>query len=275
MSRGDEGVSTDRPMPSPHHQIADRFPGAGRVARRHRSWGGVSRFHAQSTRRAGDVVRVASGDQPLGSIGRRGGVRPDDGHRGLFGGGAGTSYFDDTWTWNGSTWTEQFPPTSPGARFDATMSYDPATGDLVLFGGYDLATSSTGLDDTWTWNGTTWTEQAPATSPPARWHASMTYDSTAGDVVLFGGYGDGEVSLDDTWTWNGSTWTEQFPATSPPARGTAAMADDPAAGDVVLFGGDLDNHDYVNDTWTWNGTTWTEQSPAASPSAWHRGGDGV
>ena len=35
------------------------------------------------------------------------------------------------------------------------MAYDPATGDMVLFGGYSV----TGvLDDTWTWYGTTWTE---------------------------------------------------------------------------------------------------------------------
>ena len=35
----------------------------------------------------------------------------------------------------------------------ASMAYDPATGQLVLFGGYDGGF----LDDTWTWNGTTWT----------------------------------------------------------------------------------------------------------------------
>ena len=41
------------------------------------------------------------------------------------------------------------------------MAYDPGTGQLVLFGGDDFA-------DTWTWNGSDWTELTPSTSPLAR-----------------------------------------------------------------------------------------------------------
>ncbi len=32
-----------------------------------------------------------------------------------------------------------------------------------------------------------WTQQAPATSPPARDFASMAYDAATGNIVLFGG----------------------------------------------------------------------------------------
>ena len=64
------------------------------------------------------------------------------------------------------------------------MAYDAATGTVVLFGGDG---SSGDLGDTWTWNGTTWTEQTPATSPPARESATMAYDAATGTVVLFGG----------------------------------------------------------------------------------------
>jgi hypothetical protein len=109
-----------------------------------------------------------------------------------------------------------------------------------------------------------WTEQSPATSPPAQGYASMAYDAATGTVVLFGGIGDSGLG-GDTWTWNGTTWTKQDPATSPPARDAASMAYDAATGIVVLFGG-LGNSKTFNDTWTWNGTTWTEQDPAASPS---------
>ena len=52
-----------------------------------------------------------------------------------------------------------------------------ATGTMVLFG---VASSSGCLADTWTWNGTTWTEASPATSPPARYVASMAYDPATG-----------------------------------------------------------------------------------------------
>ena len=161
-----------------------------------------------------------------------------------------------------TTWTEQSPATSPSARYGASMAYDPATGDVVLFGGEG---SSAFLDDTWTWDGSTWTERSPATSPSARYGASMAYDPATGNMVLFGGVNSSGF-LNDTWTWNGITWTKQSPGTSPPARFVATMADDPATGNMVLFGG-INGSTYLGDTWTWDGSTWTKQSPAASPPA--------
>src|SRR5580698_500832 len=64
-----------------------------------------------------------------------------------------------------------------------------------------------------------WTEQSPATSPPATNNPSMAYDAALGEVVLFGG-----SSGNQTWTYNGTTWTQQHPATSPPAVDLAQMA---------------------------------------------------
>lgn len=55
------------------------------------------------------------------------------------------------------------------------------------------------LDDTWTWNGSTWTKQAPADHPAARFMASMAGDTATGTVVLFGGEGAGGAH-GDTWT---------------------------------------------------------------------------
>src|ERR1700722_7006027 len=72
-----------------------------------------------------------------------------------------------------STWNEQSPATSPPDLEGASMAYDPATGDVLLFGG----SGSDGLsDETWTWDGSTWTEQSPADMPPAETGASMAYD---------------------------------------------------------------------------------------------------
>ena len=76
------------------------------------------------------------------------------------------------------------------------MAYDAATGNVVLFGGYD----GNAYGDTWTWDGSTWTQQAPATSPGARYGAVMADDAATGNVVLFGG-ADIKLVLDDTWTW--------------------------------------------------------------------------
>ncbi len=63
------------------------------------------------------------------------------------------------------------------------MAYDAATGTVVLFGGGGRRP----VGDTWTWDGTTWTQQHPATSPPVRCGTSMAYDAATGTVVLFGG----------------------------------------------------------------------------------------
>jgi outer membrane protein OmpA-like peptidoglycan-associated protein len=71
---------------------------------------------------------------------------------------------------------------------------------MVLFGGENDSL----WGDTWTFNGTTWTELLPATSPPARVGASMAYDPATGNAVLFGGYGSGGL-LADTWTYSPAT----------------------------------------------------------------------
>src|SRR5580698_2915361 len=145
---------------------------------------------------------------------------PATGQLVLFGGEGNSGVLADTWTWDGSTWTELSPATSPSARDLASMAYDPGTGQLVLFGGED---SNGALADTWTWGlpppaSYGWAQLSPTTSPPARYGAAMTYDPATGQLLLVGGVGNSGGLLSDTWTWSGSKWTELSPASSPPAR---------------------------------------------------------
>jgi hypothetical protein len=131
------------------------------------------------------------------------------------------------------------------------LAYDPATGNVVLLGGCCKGVDATGRNDTWTWDGTTWTHQHPATSPPGRYGAAMAYDAATGTVVLFGGFRF-PAARSDTWTWDGTTWTQQSPATRPGARWLASMAYDAATGTVVLFGGQSGGGGTeLGDTWTW------------------------
>jgi len=67
------------------------------------------------------------------------------------------------------------------------MAWDGAARNIVLFGGIDSA--GTFLNDAWTWDGTTWTQQFPPVSPPPRRFdtTGMPYDVATGTVVLFGG----------------------------------------------------------------------------------------
>jgi hypothetical protein len=62
------------------------------------------------------------------------------------------------------------------------MAYDPATSQVVLFGGMGKTNLSSA---TWAWDGSDWSKLSPATSPPPRYGATMFYDGTAGGVVLF------------------------------------------------------------------------------------------
>jgi len=185
----------------------------------------------------------------------------------LFGGNQSTSLVHQTWTWNGATWAQQSPARHPSAREQGAMAYDSGTHQMVLFGGAGLVAGHTAcLRDTWTWDGTIWTRLSPATRPQACSGTAMAYDQATGQLVLFGGariLHSGRVQfLNQTWTWNGTTWTQQSPATSPPARDSASMTYDPAIGQVVLFGGATGNTNRTfGDTWTWNGTTWTQLSP--------------
>jgi Galactose oxidase, central domain len=164
-------------------------------------------------------------------------------------------------------WTEQAPASSPQALFGASMTYDAATGNVVMVGGTHRIGADNYLAGTWVWDGSTWTKQTPATSAPARFGAAMTYDAATGNAVLFGGESRQNGAPRDTWAWNGSTWTKQTPATSPPGRFYPAMAYDAATGNVVMFGGETSHGHVLADTWVWDGSTWTKQTPATSPPA--------
>ncbi|MCB9666335.1 MAG: hypothetical protein H6732_19650, partial [Alphaproteobacteria bacterium] len=185
----------------------------------------------------------------------------------------------DTWAWDGSTWEQLTPDVRPPGRMLHAMAYDPARAQVVLFGGCDetgggCAFGSAQRADTWVFDGSTWTEMAPPTSPPRRVRHAMAYDPVRGEVVLFGGTnagnggcGAGDVEqCSDTWAWDGSTWTERTPASAPAERENPAMAWDGARGAVVMTGGrrapgkkcNGSNERECDDLWVWDGSTWTE-----------------
>jgi hypothetical protein len=127
------------------------------------------------------------------------------------------------------------------------MAFDPDDEVLVLFGGYDATPKPT--NETWLWNGESWTEASPEVSPPPRSGASMAYSPPLDGIVLFGGSnGAPGGHLGDTWLWDGETWTEMTFPHSPNARFGAALAHDPASDATVLFGGN--DNQFLSDTWT-------------------------
>jgi PQQ-like domain len=178
---------------------------------------------------------------------------------------------DDTWAWNGTEWELLNPETKPAPRSGATAAYDPVRKQGVLFGGY--ATSDTGLqytNNTWIWDGETWTERFLAQPPPGRSAAAMTYDATARRVLLFGGNEGLGEHLNDLWAWTGSEW---FPVAGegPGPRWGAAMAHHTELGKSVVFGGN--NNNFLDDTWEFSAASQPTPPPVASPrELWTRPG---
>jgi hypothetical protein len=118
---------------------------------------------------------------------------PKNGLLVLFGGWNGTNLFD-TWTWDGNTWSspkliQSVTPVPPLARSFASMAFDPASGELVLFGG--IGDNNQFFADTWTWDGTAWTNLNLSVSPSQRYGAPMEFDPASGQLLLFGGNSQG------------------------------------------------------------------------------------
>jgi N-acetylneuraminic acid mutarotase len=168
----------------------------------------------------------------------------------LFGGRKTDTTDDETWVYDLSddTWSQKSVSPRPGVRRCHTMAY--IGGDKVLlFGGewgiYFLR------DDTWVYDlsDNSWTQQAPASKPSARWGPVMDY---LGDdrVMLFGGDGSGGLQ-NDTWVYDLSEgdWTEDLNTSQPSARKEHGLAATSMVGpaSMVLFGG----YDGSNDDETW------------------------
>jgi hypothetical protein len=98
---------------------------------------------------------------------------------------------NDTWEWDGAHWTHDFPAAAPRIRSGQSMAYDATRGRMVVFGGWNAATSpATIYGDTWEFgNGL----QTPPGTPSATLNVfglgtnfgSVNVGSTANGVAAF------------------------------------------------------------------------------------------
>jgi hypothetical protein len=164
----------------------------------------------------------------------------------------------ETWEFDGVNWALRSSAQSPLARHLTGMAFSNARLRTTLFGGHRYYGSSVPpLQDTWEWDGTNWTQLAPAHLPPRRFGHGMTSDVARSRLLVFGGF-DGTTDLADAWAFDGVDWTP-LPATqSPPPRTYTTIVADPARGMLVQFGGVT----YVlaqpltNDTWLHDDSDW-------------------
>lgn len=154
-----------------------------------------------------------------------------------------------TWAWDGSMWTLLTTPLSPTARYNAAMVADPATQEVLLFGGVSEATGQV-LGDTWAWGGNQWKRLAPQGNPAPRQEATAAPFASHKESIVFGGLGSSGNVIGDAWQWDGNTWS-QIPSYG--AGCCSAAIDDGT--DVVVFGGGSDHP--TNVTRSWDGMSWT------------------
>jgi hypothetical protein len=193
---------------------------------------------------------------------------------------------DITRTWDGANWADHQQVNPPPDRQSPTMGYDAATKQVVMFGGTSQGCGTPAnqtpyvgaISDTWTWNGSIWTQQHPATLPQVEEGGCAAYDAQTQQFIMYGGYAPFETGPgnpdDQTWQWTGTDWVQLTPATTPPA-GWCDMTYDPVRKVLVMLATEIftaasaaDNGaNDVLETWTWNGTDWNRVADLPSSSA--------
>lgn len=171
-----------------------------------------------------------------------------------------------TWTFASGGWTRLAPARSPSARGYSQLSYDPANGHVVLFGGMSGCSMYTAtcpaLGDTWVFSNGTWTNLSAKlpTAPPARYAGAMACSGGTPQCVLFGGLGtSGNPVYNATWGFTRGAWTNLTYPRSPTNFGSEA-ATEVAHGRLLFYGAEL----YNSQLWAFSGG-WTELSAVHTP----------
>ncbi len=149
----------------------DMYGGQGNASSLNDSWQWIS----------GQWQEINSGDPPSGRV--LASVAYDDSaeYGVLFGGATNFSGSASSSTWilgaNGR-WAPARTPPGPSARVAGAFAYDAADGYFVLFGGSPSSTQlSLGLNDTWSYSGSNWTNltsSADRPLPPAPTHSTSS-----------------------------------------------------------------------------------------------------
>lgn len=173
---------------------------------------------------------------------------------------------DETWEWNGANWTRITPATSPGGLAHYGFVYDLGRNRCVLYGGSSNPGLLVDSNQTWEYDGVTWTRVITANNPGFLQRPGMCYDGTR--TLLFGGISVQTGGTNITWSYNGINWS-QVAVTGPrPVARTYGKLSWVAAQGVALLHGGMDpvTGTPFTDTWQFDGARWTQFAPPA-PSA--------
>lgn len=190
----------------------------------------------------------------------------------LFGSARGLFPSGDTWAYdfNSNTWT-QMAAKGPIHRLGVRMAYDIKSDRFISFGGYN-ANRDEMYQDTWAYdfNSDTWTEMKPVIHPPGQNFHSMTYDTKADRVILWGGdteTGSSHPPKDPSvWAYdfNSNTWEQKETSNGPGARAYSTIAYDIESDLIILYGGySIGSHEMW--AYDFNKNAWEKLEPDIHP----------
>jgi len=161
-------------------------------------------------------------------------------HGGAIAGGASNN---QTWLWNGATWTQL--GTGP-TRAGHAAAYSPPLNKILLFGGSGAGASPTAFAG----DGSTWTAVGGVGPAPST-EATLTFDAPTQQMVLIGASSSDAA----TWLFNGATWRRVLnQASTARARINHCAWFDQIRGAIVTYGGTT-GASSTRETWEYRGVT--------------------
>ena len=208
----------------------------------------------------------------------------------LFGGSSTTvgGDFDDTWLWTGQAWERRTTATVPADGLEQEhLGYDAATGRVVLVGTPGALEYDACSAETWTFDGSDWQLEHPATPLPAA-VAAVVDKSRTGHVLAVlssreavdnvrGGQscpvGSPEaraLTRSSTWRWTGSTWLQVSAGTEPGDPFAAEYQGNGLQNLQAVAGSSMLAYDIDASLWSWTGSRWAEipGSQHGPPPTW-------
>jgi hypothetical protein len=190
---------------------------------------------------------------------------------------------DQTWTFEGRSWTQLEISGPPGLCYPS-MTYDASDGYVLLWGGVETGSSGYGPDSgqTWTYVHGQWSD-LNIRGPPANGSTTspMTYDPSIGRVVMFVNYPcngcDQAGTENQTWVYSGGAWAQLSVGVEPTpgwGGGSYSITYDSADGYVLILGlGGPSTRQYgqnqttqtspvdINGAWEFTGSSWERAAP--------------
>jgi hypothetical protein len=177
----------------------------------------------------------------------------------------------DSWTWDGSDWTQvDQGPGPPGVREGPVAV--TALDRTILFGGHNANANYFG--DAWSWIGNTWVRVDTGANPPGRGNSAVVWDGVDSSVLVFGGSGFNAsggpgaqgTPLSDAWSLSGSTWTQLNSAGPGRLAFANAIWDRAGRRAIVLLG--MPCPDPSDAAWAWDGKAWVKLANPGMSARW-------